>query len=96
MKTVHFPDTSLGYECPNPECKSREVRFLRKDAYVEHRRSCDSEQALGYVPLPHILNGSDGEVDRWMKARCRQRREIVKKLMVGTPWSTDLLEPVNI
>lgn len=96
MKLVHFRDTSLGYNCPNLKCQYENFRFLRKDAYVEHRKLCNLEQGLGYVPLPHISSGSDKEVDRWMRARCKQKREIIKKLMDGTPWCTDLLEPVNI
>ena len=96
MKVVHFPDTSLGYECPNPECTHKNYLFLRKDACNEHRRRCDLVQALGYVPLPNIVSGSDAEVDRWMKARRRQKKEIIKKLGNGTPWSEDLLQPVSI
>ena len=96
MKVVHFPNTSLGYECPNPNCKHRGFRFLRRDACAKHRKSCDSRQPSGYVPLPNVVSGGDQEVDKWMKARYKQRWEIVRKLKMGIPWSTDLLEPVNI
>ena len=96
MKLVHFCDTSLGYNCPNLKCQYKIFCFLRKDAYAEHRRLCNLEQGLGYAPLPHILSGSDKEVDWWMRVRCGQKKEIIKKLMGGTPWCTDLLEPVNI
>jgi hypothetical protein len=96
MKADHFPDVSLGYECPNPRCNYKYYRFLRKDACVEHRRACDFVQGPGYTPLPTIISGSDAEVDRWMRARCKQKREIVKMLKDGTPWSADLLEPVSI
>lgn len=96
MKAEHFPDTSLGYECPNTGCKYKGFRFLRKDACVEHRRSCDLEQEPDYVPLPHVVSGDDAEVDSWMRARCKQKRVIVKMLRDGTPWSIDLLEPVTI
>ena len=94
VKAEHFPDTSLGYECPNPECIYRNYRFLRKDACNEHRKMCDLLQAPGYVLLPNVASGSDAEVDRWMKARRKQRRSIITKLRNGTPWSEDLLEPV--
>ena len=96
MKAVHFQDTSLGYECPNTDCTHENYRFLRKDACNRHRRGCDPVQAPGYVPLPNIVSGSDAEVDRWMKARKKQKMEIIKKLRNGTPWSEDLLQPVSI
>jgi len=92
----HFPDTSLGYECPNPECTYRDYRFLRKDACDEHRKACNLLQGPGYVPTPSIVSGSDAEADRWMRARLRQRRIIINKLRNGTPWSEDLLEPVEL
>lgn len=92
----HFPETSLGYECPNPKCTYKDYRFLRKDACDEHRKVCNLLQALDYVPMPSIVTGNDAEVDRWMRARLRQRRAIVKKLRDGTPWSKDLLEPVDL
>ena len=96
MKAEHFPDTSLGYECPNSKCASQGYRFLRKDAYNAHRKVCNLIQAPNYVPLPDIVSGSDVEVDRWMRARHRQRRTIVAKLRSGTPWSGDLLESVSL
>ena len=92
----HFPDTALGYECPNAECNYRDYRFLRKDACDEHRKVCNLQQAPGYVPMASIVVGSDVEVDRWMRARLRQRKAIVTKLRNGTPWSKDLLEPVSL
>jgi hypothetical protein len=95
MKAVHFPDASLGYECPNPDCTHKKHRFLRKDACNEHRRGCNPLQAPGYVPLPNIESGSDAEVNRWMKARKKQKMEIIRKLRNGTPWSEDLLQPVS-
>jgi len=95
VKADHFPDTSLGYECPNPKCTYKNYRFLRKDACDEHRKGCNLVQVPGYAPLPNIVSGNDAEVDRWMRVRCKQRREIIKKLRNGTPWSTDLLEPVS-
>ncbi|KAF9651988.1 hypothetical protein BDM02DRAFT_343431 [Thelephora ganbajun] len=96
MKAEHFPDTSLGYNCPNPKCTRGNYRFLRRDTYIQHRRACDLAQAPGYILLPNIVSGSDAEVNRWMKARCKQRREIIKKMREGTPWSIDLLEPVSL
>lgn len=96
IKADHFPDTSLGYECPNPWCTHENYRFLRKDACNEHRRGCNLVQAPGYVPLPNIVSGSDTEVDRWMRARRKQKMEIIKKLRSGTPWNEDLLQPVSI
>lgn len=46
--------------------------------------------------MASIVVGSDVEVDRWMRARLRQRKAIVTKLRNGTPWSKDLLEPVSL
>ena len=96
MKAVHFPDMSLGYKCPNSECTHENYRFLRKDACNEHRKRCNLVQAPGYVTLPNIISGSDAEVDRWMRARKKQKMEIIKKLRSGTLWSKDLLQPVSI
>ena len=95
MKAEHFPDTSLGYECPNPECTSRGSRFLRKDLFDRHRRACNLLQASGYISLPGIVTGSDTEVNRWMKARLRQKNAIIIRLKNGTPWSEGMLEPVS-
>jgi len=86
----------LGYECPNPECTHKNYRFLRKDAYDEHRKGCNLEQVPGYVPVVSIVTGSDVKVDQWMRARLKQRKAIIRKLRSGTPWSKDLLEPVNL
>jgi hypothetical protein len=96
MKADHFPQTSLGYECPNPECGYRDYRFLRKDACNEHRKGCDPLQVPGYIPLPNIISGDDAEVDHWMRARRRQKRSIITKLRGGIPWSAELLEPVYL
>ena len=74
MKAEHFPETSLEYECPNSKCASQGYRFLRKDAYNAHRKACNPVQASGYVLLSTIFSGSDAEVDRWMKARQKQKR----------------------
>lgn len=96
MKAQHFPDTSLRFECPNPECSAGGFRFLRKDQYAWHRRACDVSQMPGYVLLPNISSGDDTEVNKWMKARLKQRKSIINKLRSKTPWSEDLLEPVSI
>ena len=63
---------------------------------MEHRKGCDLVQVSGYVPLPNIISGSDAEVNQWMRARRKQKMEIIKKLRNGTPWSKDLLQPVSI
>ena len=101
MKREHFKlgSSATAWKCPNPRCKNKGRAFARKDSLINHRRkSCDpwhSGQDPNFIPLPHIGEGNDTEVKRWITAAHGQRNAIKKRLRTGTPWSIDLLQPTH-
>lgn len=102
MKNKHLTAASgsMVWKCPNPECHSKGHIFKRKDSLSNHRRKSCNPRHLGrdpaFVPLPDIVEGSDGEVRRWINAAAEQRKIIRQRLRDGTPWSEDLLQPVHL
>lgn len=102
LKQKHFgPESGAKiWKCPNPDCRSKGRPFYRSDALRNHRRrTCDPEhlkQDPTFVPLSHIVEGSDLELKRWRKAGADQRKLIKAKLQAGTPWTVDLLKPIHL
>lgn len=102
LRRVHFKPGSnaIAWKCPNPRCKNMGRSFRRRDSLVSHRRkTCDlwhSKQDPYYVAQPHIQDGSDAEVKRWIKAAHRQRNAIKRQLRAGTSWSVGLLQPTYL